>query len=298
MKTQFYKKAFSLIELSVVIFLIGTLAAAIMSGKRMITQSQLTSAQVLTKNSTVNSIPDLVFWVEPTLDGSITGASTGASLSNNNLISSWNDISGNKINLTQSTGGNQPTYIASGINNLPSLSFDGSSDVLYSTTAPIAVGSSKYTMVAVWRSITLSVGPVLLGQQLSGYAASRAGAIWLNNSSVKFGGQSNDSGSLGTIAANSNYIVIMVVNNSDAAGNVSVYLNSNTKSQGNSGAPASLSIGSDFFSVGAIVAGVGVYSAYANTYLSEVIIFNRNLKPSEITLINNYLSKKYNITVS
>ena len=300
MNKQSAKKAFSLLELSVVIIIVGVLAAGIVSGKRMISQAAIKSAQALTKSSSINSIPDLTLWLEPTLDESITGASSGNNLSNNNYVSAWNDISGNKINLTQSSSNNnvnQPKYLVNGINGLPTLSFDGTSDVLYSTVAPIDSGSSQYTMIAVFRSITLSASPVLVAQQL-GATDNRSGAICLNNSNIKFSGQSNDTASLGTIAANGNYISVMVVNNSDAAGNVSLYLNSNDKSSKNSSSVSLLSIGSNFFSVGALVSDASTYTSYANVYLSEVLVFNRALKPSEVTLINNYLSKKYNITVS
>jgi prepilin-type N-terminal cleavage/methylation domain-containing protein len=297
-KIQSGKTAFSFIELSVVIIIIGILAVAIVSGKRMISNSTLASAQSLTKNSTISSIPDLALWLEPTLTGSITGAITGNELSDNNPISAWNDIlSGSKISLTQATSINQPAYLVSGINSLPSIRFDGSSDVLYTVTPPISAGSGTYTLVAVWRQIALS-DDILMEQKSAGTVANKSAAIYLDTANLRFTGYSNQTAtSLATLVAGQTYISIMAINNSDA-NNVRSYLNSNTAIQTNTASPSSLSVGNDFLSVGARISSAGSYNRYASVYFSEILIFNRNLKPLEVTLINNYLSKKYNITVS
>ena len=60
------KKAFSLIELSVVVLIIGILIAGITSGSRLVRNSKLASAAQFTKSSDINSIADLVLWLEPT----------------------------------------------------------------------------------------------------------------------------------------------------------------------------------------------------------------------------------------
>ncbi len=297
MNKQSTNKAFSLIELSVVVIIVGVLAAGIMSGKRMINQAALRSAQSLTKSSAINSIPDLALWLEPTLDESITGVLAGNNLSNNDLVSSWNDISGNKINLSQAAGANQPTYKTAGINSLPALSFDGSSDVIYSTIVPINAGNGKYTMVAVWKSVTVP-DSILIAQKPNTSTTGSDATIWLNTTNLAMNGYSDNATGIGTIAAGGTYIYAMVVDNSNTANNISGYLNSNTKSQQSSTNISGLSIGGDVISVGARIDSVGNYSFYSNVLLSEIIIFNRALKPSEVILINNYLSKKYNIVVS
>jgi type II secretory pathway pseudopilin PulG len=79
--------AFSLIELSIVVLIIGILIAGITQGSRLIQQSKIKTAQNQTTNSPVNSIPDLNLWLETTLDGSVISATNGNAPENGDLIS-------------------------------------------------------------------------------------------------------------------------------------------------------------------------------------------------------------------
>lgn len=67
-----------------------------------------------------------------------------------NLVSQWNDLSGNNYHLTQGTGGNKPTYMPNGLNGRPVLEFDGVNDVM-STTLGAAL-SQPWSLFAVVRS--------------------------------------------------------------------------------------------------------------------------------------------------
>ena len=64
-------KAFSLIELSIVILIIGILVAGVTSSSRLITRMKVVTAQNLTRNSPVSSIKDLAMWYETSLDESL-----------------------------------------------------------------------------------------------------------------------------------------------------------------------------------------------------------------------------------
>ncbi len=304
MKTQSSKKAFSFLELSVVIILIGVLAAGIISGKRMISQSNLVAAQALTKSAQIASIPDLTLWLEPTLTGSITGATTGNELSNNDPISAWNDISGNKNVFAQSTSGDRPKYLASGINSLPSISFDGTSDYLDSTIAPIGNTNDAYTIVGVWRptatpasfSYIFSQCPAVItdgtcASHGSYFSSSVLGFVF-NGSATAYTYKSSV-----VPVINTSYITILSINDA-VANNVRLYINEiDTPIVATSGMQGSFNLGDDRAAIGtkAISGGGGFYF---QGYISEIMVFDRYLKPSEITLINNYLSKKYNITLS
>ena len=63
---NFHKKAFSLVELSMVILIVGILIAGVSQGIDLYQDSRLATARSLTKNSRVGRIPDLVSWYETT----------------------------------------------------------------------------------------------------------------------------------------------------------------------------------------------------------------------------------------
>ena len=182
-KSDFKKTAFSLIELSVVVLIIGILIAGITAGSRLVRNSKLASAAQFTKSSDINSIPDLVLWLEPTQENSFATTSTNsgnltyanvASLQDANYIKDtlrpdnreyvarWNDINpravpGNKKSVYQEVAAQRPMYIANAINGLPALQFDGTESFLYSlnnnitpASPPLLEGDDSYTMIAVF----------------------------------------------------------------------------------------------------------------------------------------------------
>ena len=131
------KSAFSLIELSVVILIIGILVIGVTNGIKIINASKLSSAQSLTINSPVAGVNGLVFWLEPSLDNSFL---KGENI-NNTTITKWLDINpqnpqlGNAFagqksdtskfyyDLSAATSASGPTYIKNGINDIPTLRF-------------------------------------------------------------------------------------------------------------------------------------------------------------------------------
>jgi len=121
-----YNKAFSLIELSIVILVIGVLIAGVMEGRKMISKAKLSAARSLTKSSPVASIKDLQLWLEPTMEESFI--STQANEGDN--ISQWNDINpqtnSKYFALKTATSAAQYSEI-SPIGSLPSIKFDGAS---------------------------------------------------------------------------------------------------------------------------------------------------------------------------
>jgi len=60
-------KAFSLIELSIVILIIGILVAGVTQSSRLISQMRLTSLRNITRSSVVPTIQNLTLWLETTM---------------------------------------------------------------------------------------------------------------------------------------------------------------------------------------------------------------------------------------
>jgi len=122
--------AFSLIELSIVILIIGILIAGVTKGSSLIKKAQLKTAQNLTTSSPVAGIKDLALWFETSLDSSflVTERVDGAEISlwhdNNPQVISKNDA-------TQEITANKPTYREGAFSGgIPGISFDGTDDQL------------------------------------------------------------------------------------------------------------------------------------------------------------------------
>ena len=81
-----FKKAFSLIELSVVVLIIGILIAGITQSSRLVRAMKLNTARSLTRSSDVNSIRNLTAWFDATAEGVFSSSCNTAS-TNTNLTS-------------------------------------------------------------------------------------------------------------------------------------------------------------------------------------------------------------------
>ena len=294
--------AFSLIELSIVILIIGILVAGVTQSSRLVAQMRLASAQSITRSADISSIRDMVFWAETSLENSITNSAGSLQIEDGNSISSWNDINPQisaKINVTQATTANQPTYKALGINGLPSLSFNGSSQILLNTsTTPLPASDKNYSLIIVWRTNSINTAQIIISQSTLASSANTLAATFISYNLCGFAGNYNDYFNPAPISINTDYISIITVNNTLADNNISVYINSNTPSSGTStSGSANLNLGAQRFSVGARISNSSTMQ-YFNGLISEAIIFDRTLKADEVKSINAYLGKKYGIKIS
>jgi prepilin-type N-terminal cleavage/methylation domain-containing protein len=117
-----HKKAFSLIEISVVIVIIGILIAGVSQGIDLYQDMRLATARALTQSSRVNRIEDLAIWLESTSEKSFDKSE----MIDRSLITKWYDINpkNTQSNYVFSIGNNRPKYLKScPENNLPCLEF-------------------------------------------------------------------------------------------------------------------------------------------------------------------------------
>lgn len=297
--TNPHHQAFSLIELSIVILIIGILVAGVTQSSRLVNQIRLSTAQSITRSSEINSIQDIVFWVETTLENGITNSSGTFQLDDGGAISSWNDInfrSNPKINVTQSNTAIQPTYKQNGINGLPSINFNGVNQMLINTTnPPLPLNDKNYSFVLVWRANTTTApaGQILMSQSNNVAYVNDLASFFIAVSNYGFAGNNNDY--LPTVVVpNTNYVSVFTINNNLSTNNVSLYTNSNTAVTGSTPNPSALVLGALRFSIGARIDSVQFFGGL----ISEAIVFDRTLKPDEVRAINAYLSKKYAIKIS
>ena len=153
--------AFSLIELSIVLIIIGLLIGGIVGGKTLIDEAKLSRVQQTTASSPVNSIEDVQLWMEATNTNSYN---SGLPL-DGDPIDIWNDNNvqvDKKINFSQSNNTYTPQYTRNGINNIPAIRFDGTDDFLDSERG-INFVDNVFDIFIVAQTNASSNNQVLLG---------------------------------------------------------------------------------------------------------------------------------------
>ena len=124
-----HKKAFSLIEVSVVILIIGVLISGISQGIELYNDYKIANARTLTLNSIVPRIQNLSMWYETTSEKSFKTSKPN----DGELINQWNDINPQrtmKINLFNiPNDASRPAYKNSVINGLPALKFSNAQEL-------------------------------------------------------------------------------------------------------------------------------------------------------------------------
>jgi len=283
-------RAFSLIELSIVILIIGIIIAGVTQGSRLVNAFKLQSAQTLTKSSPVPSIKGLVFWFEPTLDESLVIQGGVDQTEEDTVISQWNDINpltSAKYYLVDDAADETVTYKKStGTNGLPSVHF-GAEMTLYLSNAPMASdaccvnpGGNGFTVFMVHKPqqadsyLHMYNGT---GANTWNYIMGNGGDLLrtfsdANIDETEAGTASTAVGEIGSFMADNNAINFYL----NGASQISLATLPTIIKAGNT----------DNFRIFA-----------RNLFVSEIILFDRPLKTEERQTIEAYLGKKYNIGV-
>ncbi len=157
-----YQKAFSVIEISIIILVIGILIAGISQAIEMFSEASLKSARNLSKSSRISRIDDLSLWLDATSDKAFDKEKD-----DNSTISIWKDtnpkstaqIVGNPVSL------NLPTYTLSAINGLPTASFKKTSSTVGNCmTIPsqsFVNNSEDFTLYLIYSPKTLDDGIII-----------------------------------------------------------------------------------------------------------------------------------------
>ena len=286
-------KAFSLIELSIVILIIGILVAGVTSSSRLITRMKLITAQNLTRNSPIYSIKDLSVWWETSLDESFDNAEE----SDDSLISGWLDInpqSSSKINALQPAVGNKPKYKANIFNGLPGILFNGSTNFLLANSVGIN-GKGLTIFLVAKRNAYSSPSGIISGLpvgEINDYNPGCFQTFYDQNSAQYF-----------TVSTNTWFSVVSQPSPADNTPFISstIFNGSNNISYLNTFVGTTVS-GSPTFLVDRIYIGSrytgNTVNSYFNGYIAEIIIFNRGINTEERLAVTAYLSRKYNIKAS
>jgi len=281
------KKAFSLIELSIVILIIGILIAGVTQSSRLIKQFRLKTAQNLTQSSPVSSIKDLVLWYETSMDGSIADSEKEEGA----LVTNWYDInpqSAFKNNATQGTVTNQPSFRENVFNGaIPAVRFDGV-DNFMTFDGTIVVGTN-YTIFVVEQRRDGATDSYFI-----------SGTTQTLNNNLILGYRDTDTITQAHFANDLDFDISAY---STPIPRIHTFLFNTTSGKSywmNGGVNPDRSEPTQtaaLISYGG--ASIARYTTdYYNGDIAEIIIFTRALKTEERQAVETYLSKKYAITIS
>jgi prepilin-type N-terminal cleavage/methylation domain-containing protein len=288
------KHAFSLIELSIVILIIGILVAGVTQSSRLINQMRLASARNTTVNSPLSSINNLIAWFEPTLEASFLEDEAV----DNAQISLWKEarlFSTDKVNLVRNKSAGV-VYKKNGINNLPSIYFNGTTGGLFlSPTTSIAQATyldtpNQRISVFMVYNINSPTGSIFI----NGHGANAGFGYYTSTGApqkrlILFGG-------INVYTSNNNYVnnvpeIASIIYNGRGL-QFDNYINGELMSI-SVGTPNLHNINSRF-----IVGASNSEAEQITGLISEVIIFDRALKKDERQDIEKYLAKKYAIKIN
>ena len=295
MKQSFKHKkfAFSLIEISVVILVIGILISGVSSGIDLYNDFNLSKARNLTKNSRVNRISNLELWLETTLDESLRPSQK---IQDTN-ISTWFDIniqSNQKKTASQSITAQQPKYIPQTFNNsIPALRFDGVDD-----NFPVDVAfmnGASFTIFVVEQRRSSSNNLYFFGG--GGNGVFHLG--YADISTIRAGqyGTANVNFLVYTVSAFKNTKITPYIHSFilSATNGKKYWINGGTTPDKSSN---NLSALTNFSGYIGVTGYAGANLAYYCGDIGEIIIFSRELTDKERIEIEKYLSNKFNISLA
>ncbi len=284
------KKAFSLIELSIVILIVGILIAGITQSSRLVRQFKISSARSLTKSSPVHGIRNLVSWYEPTLEESFD-ATIDANSSTGNRVVNWYDVATGSIvknNARQISSSSQPIYVLDGINGLPSVRFSSSSSqFLNLPNGTVPYDDSPYTIFFVSKLVgttcfcgLLGSGSYLQDNRVNAFRYGTGGVL------VNYWWGFDLETSTNLVSGNVPYVITFYYNKSLRR----IFTNGSQIASSASSANRATDVNNTI--------GLTFNNEYFNGDIGEIIIFDRALTNEERVSIETYLSKKWSIDIS
>jgi len=285
--------AFSLIELSIVILIIGIIIAGVTQGSRLVRQFKLSSAKTLTNSSPVASVKGLVMWLEPTLDDSIPEAQAEEGVA----VTQWNTTnpqSSDRYYAANADTETSPTYSdKGGPNGLPSLLFDGTQFLNLASDAGGLIPVAFSTDQSAFTFFFVSQPTAVPGGGITRFVFENGTGSWQYYEAVNVYGITGPAA--GAWDGNRDMTTApRVIAGSYNGSVVRAFYNgvndSNDTPVASIPAPAA---GTSF--------RIGVNAAEEHvmlSYISEIIVFDRALKTEERQSIEDYLGKKYAIKIT
>lgn len=294
-------QAFSFLEISIVIVIIGLLIAAILTGGEIVNDARMARARSMTQNAPVVNISGLVLWLDTTSEKSFSRveAKDGAT------ISRWNDISpeastANYLSNSSGTAADHPTYKENCIGGLPCLYFNGTTNNTITSPKQLGIRTKYISMFLVFtgsESATSGYSSTVFSSNIATTWDTSSGVFLLTtvanstkyffyNMPADYGIQYTSCTSNAAMNQKQKYIYSVIDDNSSS---IFHYINgtvANTAGVSNSGILTK--------TLGTIALGNGSYKGN----IGEVIIFTKALTTAERKSVEQYLSKKWDIKIN
>ena len=286
-KLKKYQQAFSLIELSIVILIIGILVAGVTQSSRLVRQIKIKSIQNITLNSPIPSIKDLMMWLETTQEKSFIDTEQ----QNSSTVSIWYDnnmTSIDKNNAISPAATNYPIYVENVFNGvIPSLRFDGVND--YFNFNSSAMLNTNFTVFAVESRRSAGINQFFLGGSTTG----NFHIGYVNSTTIR-------SGRYGVIG--SDFFDYAISAYTSPTPRIHTFLHSSTLGKKywiNGGlTPEASSNNTLTLTVYSGVIGNTEGNWFYSGDIGEIIIYTRALSNEERMAIEEYLGKKFQIVIS
>jgi hypothetical protein len=213
----------------------------------------------------------------------------------------WSDQSGNGYDATQATSAARPTYIASGLNGLPVVRFDGTDDRmgLVSSSLGMLRNVGGATIFAVVKYPANALGNISFSASVGTSSSARLSLVQDVSNKIQIAGRRLDADSFesaiqpGTIT---NIFVIHsgILNYSDAK----AFNYINGALNGTDDPFQTVGNTSDTNSNNISIGASGVPSNHLNGDIAEIIVYNRALNTSELAQVHRYLARKWGIALA
>ena len=201
-----------------------------------------------------------------------------------NAVTTWADQTSSGFDATSDTG-EEPTFQSNDVNSNPSISFDGTNDVLsLGDVMDFDPGVDQWTFLAVF-NVGVGVNGTIYARA-SGSAATRQYQYFIsgNEFSQIIGGQSNFNGSL---SATGNWTIgTATLNTTD----LNSYINGSSDGSNNPGGAANQS-------VNVVIGARSNETDRLNGDIAEIIVYDSELGSSDQRDVESYLALKYGITL-
>jgi len=297
MKNNRDLRAFSLIEISIVVLIIGILVAGITQSTRLLSQAKTSTSKTLTQSSPAASVKNLVLWVESTSDASFDSTETD----DNVAISNWYDINPQSSLKNSFTATTKPTYALNAINGLPAIKFNGTSTIMTSSNFSNIITGSVTVFAVVKLPATVAAQPIIGKRVLNnanfqfGTGTSAAGWQFCDNTCPT----NYAAGNTAAVLANGAYVASVVYTETSTAGTNSTSTGISFFQNGTlANAPITTTTSLNKSISGFLTLGGDGVGGYFGGHIGEILVFDRALKKEERQSIEGYLGKKWGINMA